>query len=103
MPWLSVTFLDESTEKLWIKPKDRHEDRQSPVCSDDFCLADGRPLLYTLLNDPDALVMDATEADRARAELRDLFRIKRDIVRECVDGSLGETRETLRPIASLGR
>jgi hypothetical protein len=102
MPWLSVTPLDESTEKLWIKPQDRHEDRQSRECSDDFRLADGRPLWYTLLNDPNALVMDAADADRARSELRDLFRTQPNIVRKCVDGSLEEARETLR-IASFGR
>ncbi len=68
-----------------LSPKIGTEDRQSPACSDDFRLADERPLWYTLLNDPDALVMDAAEADRARAEFRDLFRIKPDIVRECVD------------------
>jgi hypothetical protein len=47
-----------------------------------FRLADGRPLWYTLLNDPNALVMDAADADRARGGLRDLFRTHPIIVRK---------------------
>jgi hypothetical protein len=69
---------------------------------DDFRLADGRPLWYTLLNHPNALVMDAADADRARGELRDLFRIEPDIVGECVDGSLEEAHKKLRLIEPTG-
>lgn len=89
--------------KLWIEPKQRYEDHQFPEGSDDFRLADGRPLWYALLTDPNVLVMDAADADRARGELRNLFRIEPDIVRECIGGLLDEVRERLRPIAFLGR
>jgi hypothetical protein len=42
--------------------------------------------------------MAATDADRARGELRDLFRIEPDIVRQLIDGSLEEARKMLRLI-----
>jgi len=59
-------------------------------------LVDGRPLWYAFLNDPNALVMAATDANRARGELRDLFRIEPDIVRQLIDGSLEEAHKVLR-------
>src|SRR5437762_4235591 len=56
--------------KLRIEPTRRYAGRQSPETSDDFRLADGRLLWYAFLNDPNALVMAATDANRARGELR---------------------------------
>ncbi len=67
----------------------------------DWCAE--RPLWYALLNDPNILVMDAADADQARGELRDLFRIAPDIVRECIGSFLEEARERLRPITFLRR
>ncbi len=84
--------------KLRIGPTYRYAGRQSLETSDDFRLVDGRPLWYAFLNDPNALVMAATDADRARGELRDLFRIEPDIVRQLIDGSLEEARKMLRLI-----
>jgi len=49
------------------------------------------------------LVMDAADADKARGELRDLFRIAPDIVREYIGNLLEEGRETLRPKTFLRR
>jgi hypothetical protein len=95
--------LNESKERLWIKPEHRHEYRQFRESSDDFRLADRRPLWYALLNDPNILVMDAADADKARGELRDLFRIAPDIVRECIGSLHEEARETLQPITFLRR
>ncbi len=82
--------------KLRIEHTPRYAGRQSPETSDDFRLADGRPLWYAFLNDPNALVMAATDANRARSELRDLFRIEPDIVRQLIDGSLEEAHKVLR-------
>jgi len=59
--------LNDKKEKLWIEPKHRYEGRQFHEGSDDFRLADGRPLWYALLNDPSVFVMDAADADRAPA------------------------------------
>jgi hypothetical protein len=50
-------------EKLWIEPSHRYDAHQFPEVSDDFRLADGRPLWYALLNDPNVLVMEAAEAN----------------------------------------
>jgi hypothetical protein len=88
---------------MWIKPEHRHEYLQFRESSDDFRLADRRPLWYALLNDPNILVMDAADADKARGELRDLFRIAPDIVRECIGSLHEEARETLQPITFLRR
>ncbi len=83
-------------EKLWIEARDRYDAHQFSEVSDDFRLADGRPLWYALLNDANVLVMDAADANRARGKLRDLFRVEPDIVRKCTGGSLEEARKTLR-------
>jgi hypothetical protein len=85
-------------EKLWIEPSHRYDAHQFPEVSDDFRLADGRPLWYALLNDPNVLVMEAAEANRARAKLRELFTIEPDSVRECIGGFIEEVRKTLRSI-----
>jgi len=62
---------------------------------DEFRLADGRPLWYVLLNDPDVLVINAANADKARGELRDMFQIEPDLVRACIGSSLEEARRVL--------
>jgi hypothetical protein len=83
------------TEKLWIKPRDRYA-HQFSESSDDFRLDDGRTLWHALLDDPNVLVMNATDANRARGRLRELFRIEPDIVRRCIGGSLEEAHRTLQ-------
>ncbi len=50
--------------KLRSGPTRRYAGRQSPETSDDFRLADGRPLWYAFLNDPN--VLTATDANRWR-------------------------------------
>jgi hypothetical protein len=66
---------------------------------DDLRLADGRPVWYALLDNPDVLVMRAEDERRARVLLRDLFRIEPDVVRKCVGCSLEEARWWLQSIA----
>jgi hypothetical protein len=84
---------------LWIEPRHRYDAYKFPESSDDFRLADGRPLWHALLEDPDVLVMNAAEANRARGQLRDLFRGEPDTVRNCVGGYLEEVRATLHALA----
>jgi hypothetical protein len=82
-------------EKLWIEPKHRY-DYEFAESSDDFRLADGRPLWHALLEDPNVLVMNAAEANEAKGLLRELFRTEPNIVRKCAGGSLEEARRMLR-------
>jgi hypothetical protein len=84
-------------EKLWVEPTDRYEGHQFPESSDEFRVADGRPLWYALLDDPNVLVMDA---NRARGKLRELFRIEASTVRQCIGCPLEEVRKTFEPITS---
>src|SRR5436190_21356667 len=55
-------------EKLWIEPTQRYEAHRFLETSDDFRLADGRPLSHALLTDPNALVLKAHDANRARGD-----------------------------------
>lgn len=83
-------------EELWIGPQHRYEPRQAKEDCDVFRLGDGRPLWYACLYDPNALVMTAADADRARSELRRLFRMDPGLVRGCIGGSLEEIQQRLR-------
>jgi hypothetical protein len=85
-------------EKLWVESKHRYDAHQFLESSDEFRLADGRPLWYALLDDPNVLVMDAANANSARGKLRQLFSIEANTVRKCIAGSLEEVRKTLAPI-----
>jgi hypothetical protein len=87
------------TEKLWVETKYRYDAHLFPESSDDFRLADGRPLWHALLPDPNVLVLNAAEANRARSQLRHLFGRDPGIVRKCIGGSLQDASRTLRPIA----
>ena len=83
-------------EKLWIEPGYRYDAHRFPETSDDFRLADGRPLWHALLTDPNVLVLKADDANRARGQLRHLFTSDPDIVRQYIGGSFEEARRRLR-------
>ena len=82
-------------EKLWIEPTQRYEAHRFLETSDDFRLADGRPLSHALLTDPNALVLKAHDANRARGDLRQLFTSGPDTVRQCIGCSLEQARTTI--------
>ena len=82
--------------KIHVATGERYESRQVSESCDDFRLADGRLLWYAFLENPDALVLKAHEANEAHSELRELFRIEPDFVRECAGLSIEEVAVKLR-------
>lgn len=74
----------------------RAHERESKLEPEDVRLADGRPLYYALLANPEALVLLPGEAREARQRLFEIISAAPDKVLACQGKTLEEARAILK-------